>query len=274
MNLSIKPCVRWLALLALVLTATVARADFITGTLDDVNGQGVYGGILSPGASAAINLGDGTAPSINYYPGVVNWTVEKAPTNKPNASWVPSVGSSYTTFCIELTQNISPGHKYTYQLTDLGNAPKPGSSQTQTNGPGTGMGTTKADAIENLWAQFYSSSFTNDQAAAFQLDIWKIEYDWGDGSNFSSGYFQATASSDIINQATKWLNQVDPNSNNLANLIALTNPYHQDQVMEGPPVTPSISTTPAPSTLVLTAVGGSVLLLYARRRRMLGALPG
>ncbi len=265
MRLPIRSCVLLSSLTVFLVGASAVRADYITGTLD--NGP-IDGGILNPGANVNINLGDGSAPSVAYYPGVVNWTVA----NGPNASWVGAVGSAFTTFCIELTQDINPGGTYTYNLVNLANAPKPGSPK----GVGTnGMGATKATEIEDLWTLDYGSiahsSNPNINAAAFQLAIWKIEYDWGDSNydNFSAGNFQASgASSDgssAVTLAAKWLKTLyntNPTSVSAANLIALDSLSYQDQVMALPP-TP----TPVPPTFYLTAIGAATLALYGYRRR-------
>jgi len=110
MRLAILSRILLSSLTTLLITASAVRADFITGQL--VSGP-IDGAILNPGAAVTINSGNGSAPSIDYYPGEVNWTVETAPSGEPNASWVPAVGSSFQTFCIELTQDISPGTQRT-----------------------------------------------------------------------------------------------------------------------------------------------------------------
>src|SRR5258708_25213821 len=124
--------IAWLpgCLVIVFVIAGQARAEFVTATL---NGTGLAD-IISPGATVSINLGDGTAPGISYKPGFVNWTGSS--TNSP------AFRGQFTTFCLELTQDINPGTAYTYIVVSLENAPKPGSPAT--GGPG-GMGTTKAN---------------------------------------------------------------------------------------------------------------------------------
>ncbi len=270
----------WSASLILWFGASASgRADYITGELHDINGQGLYGGILSPGAPVTINLGDGSSPSIAYYPGVVNWTVEPAPAGKPNVAWLPAVGGGFTTFCIELTQDISPGRVFTYQLTSLADAPSPGTAPAQANPPQAGMGTIKAGAIEELWGQDHASIGTNSiQGAAFQLAIWKIEYDWGTTAfdSFNAGNFQATGNSTAITQAKSWLDSLkdNPSAATPANLTALTDPFIQDQVMEIPGGANPHLAVPVPPSLFLALSGVFTLLAFARRQLAMPWLRG
>ncbi len=273
MRLPLRSCIVLFSLAVLLAGSSAVRADYITGTLD---GGNIDGGVLNPGAAVRINDGNGAAlndpnHSFDYYPGVVNWTVGKAPAGEPNASWVGAVGSAFTTFCIELTQDINPGSTYTYTLKNLADAPTPGSTN---NGNGSGMGTTKATEIEDLWSLDYgyianppAGSNANQAAAAFQLAIWKIEYDWGGSNynNFSQGNFLAAGESTdgdkAVTLAESWLytlkNNVQPNFAPTADLIALTSSSYQDQVMA----------TPVPPTLYLAAIGATTLALYGYRRR-------
>lgn len=299
MRFTYRPLV-FLSSFALLLYASSAtQADYITGEL--VSGP-IDGTILNPGASVKINFGDGKAPSLNYYPGVVNWTVKKGPSGEPNAAWVPAVGKAFKTFCIELTQDINPGKTYTYNLVNLKDAPKPGTSQSGGSG---GMGQNKANAIGALWAANYSSTVppplgstakskaaANSNAAAFQLAIWKIEYDWGNSSfnfsgngtnDFNHGNFRASAissdsnSSTAIATADAWLKNLGWNVNGRrteTGLIALSSPSAQDQVMALPHPTVSFgSPVPVPPTFYLAAIGGLALLLCRRRLAVMRVAP-
>lgn len=240
----------FLSAVVVVLLATApGRAGYVTAELNGTN----IDNIINPGVNVTINLGDGSAPSINYKPGVVNWTLVATDSAIPH---------NFTTFCLELTQDISPGNQYTYSLTALEDAPKPGSGPT---GGNNGMGLTKANEIRDLWGAFHSSIGTDGvKAAAFQLDIWKIEYDWGDASatDFGSGNFQANGNAAATSQATTWLMALSNAQNNftMANdLIAMTNPNAQDQLTE---------LVPVPPTFALAGAGLLSLLGYGSVRRL------
>jgi hypothetical protein len=132
------------------------------------------------------------------------------------------------------------------------------------------MGLTKANVIGELWAKYYNTvGNSNVNGAAFQLAIWKIENDWGSATafdNFGVGNFQASATTgtpgaDALGTATTWLDYLNThNGLPQANLVALTNPTAQDQVIE---------VTPEPSSLALAGLFGLCLAGYAWRRRRL-----
>ncbi len=239
-----------------------ARADYITAQL---NGNSIYQ-IIHPGDDVTINSGNGNTPSIPYYPGEMNWTAKG--TNNP--AWLTN---PFTTFCIELTQDVSPGNTYTYKLVQLQDAPNPGTSQ---NGNGSGMGIDKADKIRQLWYADYNSIGSDGvKAAAFQLAIWKIEYDWTSSSIpaslFTSGNFRASESdlstghSDAITQATSWLTSIwsDTNAPMQSGLLAMSNPHAQDQIIQD-------AVLPVPPSLHLAGIGCILACAYGLRRRWLG----
>jgi hypothetical protein len=236
------------ALLFGFLVTASARGDTITAEL---SGSG-FNDTINPGAYVTINLGDGQAPWLNYKPGVVHWTAVGTPP--------AGIPVDFTTFCIELTQDITWGQQYTYTLTPLANAPTPGSSQT---GGANGMGTGKATAISQLWAAFYPTIGTNGNlAAAFQLDVWEIEYN-GVPTNpttsnyFAGGNFQASGNDAVITQANTWLNYLaaNPNLPQAEGLVALTSSGAQDQLTQ---------LVPVPSSATLAGIGFLLLLGYRR----------
>lgn len=127
------------------------------------------------------------------------------------------------------------------------------------------MGDAKATAIAQLWGNYYNSIVDGNTAAAFQLAIWKIEYDWGDKNydTFSAGNFRASGNSTATTDAEQWIQYVynNPGLLQAANLWALSNPNIQDQITQldgGDPVA-----APVPPTFLLGGVGCLSLLAYA-----------
>jgi hypothetical protein len=243
------------ALVGVLVATAPGRGAYVTAQLNGTN----IDNIINPGANVTINLGDGLNPSVQYKPGEVNWTVVSTDSAIPH---------NFITFCLELNQDIGPGQQYSYDLVNVENAPKPGSS---TTGNGNGMGLTKANEIRQLWGTYYNS-IGNDgvKAAAFQLDIWKIENDWGLSSydQFGAGNFRATGTDQngtaAVNQAVVWLDALHNPNNHFVmatDLVAMTNSGAQDQVTE---------LVPAPPTFALAGTGllsllGSALAYRLRR---------
>jgi hypothetical protein len=247
----------------LVLIATTCQAGTVSATLGTpTNNQSVV---------ININTGDPSSSFFSYgYAGYIPWT--QAAGSDP--AFGP-VGHVFTTFCIELTQDVGIGGNYTFTTDSLKNAPNPGTSQSQVT-PGTvGMGTAKADAIGRLWNGFYSQSMSLPNAAAFQLAIWRIEYDWGSSTleDFTTGNFRANSSNTdgnaAITQAQVLLGHVINNDYGYTvgapNLVALTGACIQDQV----------SQTPEPTSLCLSVIGGLALSIvgYHRRKSGTASLP-
>ena len=152
-----------------------------------------------------------------------------------------ALGDNFTTFCIELTQDVWDGAVFTYDIGALENVPPPGVSLA-----GTGSGMSKADYLRKLWALHESQVVDGMTGAAFQTAVWDIVYD-ADFS-LSVGNFRATGTATAL--AQNWLTDVK-NSHvayTAPNLVALTNPEGQDQIALAP--------VPLPSA----AVGGLVVL--------------
>lgn len=191
-------------------------------------------------------------------------------------------GPSLISFCIELTQSIALYHTYTVDAVSLDSAPIPAS------GPiGPGMGPAAAGLIQELWAANFNDIFHPDitlgesqssNAAAFQLAIWKLEYDGGATLSFSQGFLRVAVndSDDLSDQsvitAGKWLGKIDLSGKGpKANLLALTGhsgSVFQDQVVETPLFSPpGQNTVPEPSSLVLCATGGLGMAAARRGRR-------
>lgn len=230
--------------------------------------------------SVNINNGDGTNNLFGYsYSGAVKWT--------QNSKINPTIGSPFYTFCIEINQEVIIGSQNNiYTLTNLADAPVPGPVPNKNGGSSTGMGMAPADAITRLWHGFYGNSPTamngpSSQAlfdaAAFQLAVWRIEYDWNSSStltalqDFTSGNFRANStaknpsnsSQTVVGFAQQLLADVFSDDGNYSSegglqLIALTSRSLQDQVTVA---------TPEPSSICLALIGIGAGVLFCRRRK-------
>jgi len=215
-----------------------------------------------------INSGNGAATWTNYgYAGYMNWTVNAGGTD----SALGPVNSTFKSFCIELNQHVNIGGQVTYTIAELKDAPLPGG----------GMGSVKADAISRLWNGAYSNNMTNVQAAAFQLAIWRLEYDWTggnatndlvnllnfDGTGTGHGNFR-TNGGDLNGQAAIDLAETLLTNVFTANgaygikatgLVALTSDDpngRQDQITQ----------TPEPTSMCLAVIGGLMFTAAGYRR--------
>jgi hypothetical protein len=252
---------RSICVLAILLSAETCQAGTITAELTGTTNNGA--------PTVSINDGSGSATLTPYnFAGYINWTLKS---NNSSSAILPTFNS----FCIELTQDVNIGGTYTYAIAALEDSPSPGSAAT--GGP-SGMGSVKADALRRLWGGFYSDTMSKNDAAAFQLAIWKIEYDGiaSTISDFSHGNFRASSTtSAVITTATQLYNNVVTNvydeSLAASNLIALSDPVLQDQITYTGN-SPGILGTPEPSTLCLGVIGG-VAFGAARYRRRRPQLP-
>lgn len=208
--------------------------------------------------------------NLTYLSGDNHYIFAGNPTTSPSPS-------QFISFCIELTQDIQLNSTYTVDVVSLASAPKPAS------GPlATGMGSTAAMLISELWAAhfhdiFYTASQQNpveptqeEQAAAFQLAIWKLEYDsnnlnYTGDALFQHGYLQITQnmSNTSVGQAEKWIADVVAMNDKgpQANLLAITGDGgidFQDQVVE---------VLPEPATWLLWAMGTMGMAVRGRGRR-------
>ncbi len=171
------------------------------------------------------------------------------------------LGDSFSTFCIELDQQISHGQIYTYDIVDLSTAPNSDVNAPYT-GSTEGMGATKAELLGKLYdARFATIGNDNHKAAAFQAAVWEIVHDTG--LNMLAGTFKAnnnTGANGFATLAQSWLNDLSANlsSYEATNLNAMTSPIRQDQMLLVPVVDEPDS--PAPVPLPPAALGGLALL--------------
>lgn len=242
-----------------LLIATACQAGTVTATASFANFNDVIININKGGGASDPLVAFGRA-------GYLVWT-QTDPVN-------PQFPTSFKSFCIELTQQVLNGGVYTYTTAALESAPAAGTpNPPPTVGGGSGMGQPKADALRLLWGSAYSSNFSNRDAAAFQLAIWRLEYDLGNPNitDFSTGNFRASVNSSDVADSTYAIGKAQEFLTNVFNgtyttsemgLIAFTNPTVQDQ----------IGVAPEPSSLCLGGVAAVTLIgaRFVRRKKTSG----
>ncbi|MGD9693029.1 MAG: hypothetical protein AB7G17_09600 [Phycisphaerales bacterium] len=169
-----------------------------------------------------------------------------------------SVGQMISTFCMDLSQNVSNG---ILTLVGLESGPVPGPQ----------MGAERASLLRNLYATSYATAFTNNTAAAaFQLAVWEIineaNLDASQGTrglagiDVNGGDFKATNNANARTQANLYLDQAFlafKDGLTGYNLMAGVSPTAQDQIF--------IVSVPMPSAAGLGFVGLASLGLRRRR---------
>lgn len=179
--------------------------------------------------------------------GVFNWT-------RTGGTHVGSPAGNFSSFCIELNQNVAFSSSYTFNIQALKDSPSPG---LPVPGP-LGMGATKASDLKKLWAAYRNSIVDNTTAAAFQVAVWEIVYEASTNYSVSNGNgaFYLTNQAAVRNQANAWLSSLGSLTAE-ANLAAMSSPSVQDQLVLVP--------TP-PAVLAGAGLMGAVAVKQIRRR--------
>ena len=132
---------------------------------------------LHLGETASVTLvGTGLGATISFHYGTT-WITDFAGEYK----WQPAAGSNnpwplnqpFTSFCVDLNEYIRLNNTYNYVLKSLESSPYP---DPQTSN--TGMGTDRANALRRLWGTDRADVTTNVKAAAFQMAIWEIVFEY------------------------------------------------------------------------------------------------
>lgn len=148
----------------------------------------------------------------------------------------------YITYCVDLSQHVSYGQTYSFDVIDPLAAPLPTS----------GMGSERAGRLSELFGRYWANDFDSDQAAGFQLAVWEIVND--DDLDLEDGDFRVRHAGKAQDWATDWLGSIDGTGPSTA-LAVMGSSTYQDQVFMIP--------TPASGLLA----GAGVWLLAGRARR-------
>ena len=267
-----------LAITGLLLAGAVAQAGTIVNvTFQDQDPP------ATPNGGVGVRLYDGLNSSgTPNSPAVTNVSLNEGgafdfKVSNPSSTLFMGPGgtassTAIVSFCLEMTENIQ------YGPTNLAIIPL-AKGPAQASGPNmNGMGGTSAKLNEELWGKYINTALspppgltTSQAAGAFQLAVWKLEYDGKDpygppGSvNFSKGSVEAgedkASDATVLNTACNWINSLslDPASGDLANLVASSSPNCQDQVCQ--------IVTPEPSSNLIWLVVAALGVYPLMRRR-------
>ncbi len=170
-------------------------------------------------------------------------------------------GQTLVTFCTDLTEHTTSTAK-TYSVVDVKDVP--------VTAGWPAMGQDRADAMERLFAAAPSSLFDwtaadPAHAAAFQIAVWEIAYDYNEANPLSfdvtAGNFRArqTSGAALAAPVSTWLSNLAVSVNDLdggaSRVLGLSRSGSQDQ----------LQVVPLPSTGVL-GLAGLGLVGTARRR--------
>jgi hypothetical protein len=215
--------------------------------------------------------------------GQINWI-----NSSSNPAGDVAFTGSFSTYCIDLLQDINFGNTYTYDVKPLASgAPQPG-AYLANSGIGSPMGSVRAADITKLYDLHYAQTLggvsDNTNRTAFQLAIWNLVYDNSNNgpdasvSNLSGNFFVPNVSGNAIAQngpeittANAWLadvlnpNIADVQKYNVGALVGENGA--QDQIYA------STITNQGAAPLPQSLLGGLVLLGVCAAIRWRGGRP-
>jgi hypothetical protein len=245
-----------------------AHAASVTATLDDTRPARVVG-LNYNGAYLGIG-----------YAGTLNWHV-----TADDGAGLPG---SFSSYCIDLLQDVYVGHSYTFTLTDVEHTSDP-QWPTRPTGAG-GLDAVHAGYLGNLYASQLDTVGTDaDRAAAFQIALWEILYDTSSAHDVATGQFSVRfASNNVVAIANQFVAAATASGSSSPSntFTVLTSPNAQDQLFVGarwsdgpiidllPNDLPPGDGLPTPVPVPAAAVAALPLLagiaaVHARRQRRL-----
>lgn len=179
-------------------------------------------------------------------------------------------GKQLVTFCSEVTEGFAPVAQ-TYDLVGVPDLPD------TDLGPGP-MGAARAQEIYDLYAAANGAQFAstnnntnNNFAAAFQLAMWEIVYDYNgalpNGNlDLSAGLFRYNGNQDVLRTLANGLfTQILAITSPMQGLGGLLNEMWQDQIFVCPDGTCDMTMVPLPTAAGLAGLG--LIAVGVRRRR-------
>ena len=252
------------------LLAFLAGTASATSTLSaKFTGIGPNGGA---GVSVYYTPDSGSAVTANTTAGEYLWQVISAFTDEGDS--LPSVDSTFPTFCIDVEGRIQLNHTYSWNVLSgkdeiVGFAPS-------RMPPGGAIQGGQYDRLLKLYALFYNKgdgSWTNTEAAAFGASVWEIVWESPASKILPTSYdvdadlLRVYNNTAVINRAQHMLDDVLASDVvPYGELYALVNTTAgQDQMIAF-----GVGSNNVPEPLTLLAIGsaGMGLAGYVRRRRL------
>jgi len=218
-----------IALCAAVVTGLLATPGFANpipitfGDSFDVKFDGVH-----PGSGSA---------------GMYNWTSDG---NFAGLVYSNPATNQFVSFCIEQSQFTNSSFSQ-YTIVPLESAPNPGQH----------MSSATADALRGMWAQYFGSLNTNDEAAAFQNAVWYLVSNHTFTPSLTAG--QQGYYNDYLNSA-HW-------QSGLASLAVISSGGNQDQLVQVTGGFGHLDPAPVPEPAML-ALGLLVIPAVWLRRKL------
>ncbi len=170
-----------------------------------------------------------------------------------------SLSGILTTFCTDLTESVTSSGA-TYTVAPIANLP-------QTSG-WPAMGATRAQGVYNLYAAASGAQYAanNDYAAAFQIALWEVVYDYNGslaslsltGGNFKAKDTDGSAlTSAIATNVSALFSAMVGSPVSQTGLMGLTSDGAQDQIVQ-------VTVVPLPQTACLGLLGLGAAV-YGRR---------
>jgi hypothetical protein len=204
--------------------------------------------------------------SYNGYSNLDVYAVQLQWNSTGGTSTAVPANTDFSTYCIDIVHDISLNGTYSYTVDNsLGDA----TAMMGMYSYGAGS-TSKVQAVENLWSDFYDPTAGGDPAAAFQIDIWKILY--GSSPSFNLDYSDSPSGLEsLVNSQLSHVNtQLAAGNfetvNSLYALIGSNGGQDQALYQATPSFGPAVS-VPLPRTSVGGFVLFSVFALYSWRHR-------